>query len=206
MVPITITGANLDIRDLNAATDSVTAVIRVLGASGDYMALTGDALTQLNKLEFNKVGANNHLYTSDVNSANINNTISTISSNMDSLNTIFTKAGSDNLVSTDSSSNKMVKVDIQRIAQPTGGTANKVAVSPSGGVNTFSSVALQSGVHFRSDLNNTGTIFIGFSSAVLSQVGFPLYNGDQIFIETDNLNRIQAWSTVNGATLYYIGT
>jgi hypothetical protein len=59
---------------------------------------------------------------------------------------------------------------------PTGGTANKVAVSPSGGVNTFSSVTLQSGVHFRSDLNNTGTIFIGFSSAVSSQVGFPLYN------------------------------
>jgi hypothetical protein len=208
MVPITITGANLDIRDLNAATDSVTAVIRVLGASGDYMALTGDALTQLNKLEFNKFGANanNYLYTSDVNSANINNTVSTISSNMNSLNTIFTTTGSDNLVSTDSSSNKMVKVDIQRIAQPTGGTANKVAVSPSGGANTFSSVALQSGVHFRSDLNNTGTIFIGFSSAVLSQVGFPLYGGDQIFIETDNLNRIQAWSTVNGATLYYIGT
>jgi hypothetical protein len=207
MVPITVTGANLDIRDLNAATDSVTAVIRVLGASGDYMALTGDALTQLNKLKFNEVGAEyNYLYTSDVNSANINNTISTISSNMNSLNTIFTTTGSDNLVSTDSSSNKMVKVDIQRIAQPTGGTANKVAVSPSGGVNTFSSVALQSGVHFRSDLNNTGTIFIGFSSAVLSQVGFPLYNGDQIFIETDNLNRIQAWSTVNGATLYYIGT
>ena len=208
MVPITITGANLDIRDLNAATDSVTAVIRVLGASGDYMALTGDALTQLNKLEFNKFGANanNYLYTSDVNSANINNTVSTISSNMNSLNTIFTTTGSDNLVSTDSSSNKMVKVDIQRIAQPTGGTANKVAVSPSGAVNTFSSVALQSGVHFRSDLNNTGTIFIGFSSAVSSQVGFPLYIGDQIFIETDNLNRIQAWSTVNGATLYYIGT
>jgi hypothetical protein len=207
MVPITITGANLDIRDLNAATDSVTAVIRVLGASGDYMALTGDALTQLNKLKFNEVGAEyKYLYTSDVNSANINNTVSTISSNMNSLNTIFTTTGSDNLVSTDSSSNKMVKVDIQRIAQPTGGTANKVAVSPSGGVNTFSSVALQSGVHFRSDLNNTGTIFIGFSSAVSSQVGFPLYNGDQIFIETDNLNRIQAWSTVNGATLYYIGT
>jgi hypothetical protein len=206
MVPITVTGANLDIRDLNAATDSVTAVIRVLGASGDYMALTGDALTQLNKLKFNEVGAEyNYLYTSDVNSANINNTVSTISSNMNSLNTIFTTTGSDNLVSTDSSSNKMVKVDIQRIAQPTGGTANKVAVS-SGGVNTFSSVALQSGVHFRSDLNNTGTIFIGFSSAVSSQVGFPLYNGDQIFIETDNLNRIQAWSTVNGATLYYIGT
>jgi hypothetical protein len=125
---------------------------------------------------------------------------------MNSLNTIFTTTGSDNLISTDSSSNKMVKVDIQRIAQPTGGTANKVAVSPLGAVNTFSSVVLQSGVHFRSDLNNTGTIFIGFSSAVSSQVGFPLYNGDQIFIETDNLNRIQAWSTVNGATLYYIGT
>jgi hypothetical protein len=207
-IPVAVTGSvGIFGSGLTHLSTIATNTMRVLGASGDYMALTGDALTQLNKLKFNEVGAGyNYLYTSDVNSANINNTVSTISSNMNSLNTIFTTTGSDNLVSTDSSSNKMVKVDIQRIAQPTGGTANKVAVSPSGAVNTFSSVALQSGVHFRSDLNNTGTIFIGFSSAVSSQVGFPLYNGDQIFIETDNLNRIQAWSTVNGATLYYIGT
>ena len=71
----------------------------------------------------------------------------------------------------------------------------------------LSSVSLESGVNFRSDLaNTTQTIFIGTDAGVTNGVGYPLYNGDQLFIETDNLNRIFVASNVAGATLYYIAT
>jgi hypothetical protein len=95
-------------------------------------------------------------------------------------------------------------VDVKSIAQPTGGTAGTVT---SGTSHTqFGTSTLQSGVHFKSAVNNTGTIFVGFNSQVASGIGFPLYNGDQIFIETDNLDNIFHASTVAGATLHFIGT
>jgi hypothetical protein len=177
-----------------------TNTARVLGASGDYVGLTGEALTALNALKF--TGEN--LKTQDASTVAINSAVSTINTNIGTIEDILTSTSVTNSLVTANG----LKVDIKAIVQPTGGTANKVAIA-SGGAGTstiFSSVALSSGVHFRSDLNNTGTIFIGFSTAVSSQGGFPLYNGDQIFIETDNLNRIHAWSTIAGATLYYIGT
>ena len=177
-----------------------TNTARVLGASGDYVGLTGEALTALNALKF--TGEN--LKTQDASTVAINSAVSTINTNIGTIEDILTSTTVANSLVTANG----LKVDIKAIVQPTGGTANKVAIA-SGGAGTstiFSSVALSSGVHFRSDLNNTGTIFIGFSTAVSSQGGFPLYNGDQIFIETDNLNRIHAWSTIAGATLYYIGT
>ena len=177
-----------------------TNTARVLGASGDYVGLTGEALTALNALKF--TGEN--LKTQDASTVAINSAVSTINTNIGTIEDILTSTTVTNSLVTANG----LKVDIKAIVQPTGGTANKVAIA-SGGAGTstiFSSVALSSGVHFRSDLNNTGTIFIGFSTAVSSQGGFPLYNGDQIFIETDNLNRIHAWSTIAGATLYYIGT
>lgn len=177
-----------------------TNTARVLGASGDYVGLTGEAFTALNALKF--TGEN--LKTQDASTVAINSAVSTINTNIGTIEDILTSTTVANSLVTANG----LKVDIKAIVQPTGGTANKVAIA-SGGAGTstiFSSVALSSGVHFRSDLNNTGTIFIGFSTAVSSQGGFPLYNGDQIFIETDNLNRIHAWSTIAGATLYYIGT
>jgi hypothetical protein len=177
-----------------------TNTARVLGASGDYVGLTGEARTALNSLKF--TGEN--LKTQDASTVAINSAVSTINTNIGTIEDILTSTTVANSLVTANG----LKVDIKAIVQPTGGTANKVAIaSGAAGTSTiFSSVALSSGVHFRSDLNNTGTIFIGFSTAVSSQGGFPLYNGDQIFIETDNLNRIHAWSTIAGATLYYIGT
>lgn len=181
-IPITVTASDLDIRNLTSGTDSVSV-------SGT-VAVTN---TKIDSLTFN----GNDLQVSAFGLSSIGNNVSTINANIENLKTAF---GSTSLTS-----DGMVKVDIQKIAQPTGGTSNRVSVLNSSAT-TFTSVTLDSGVHFRSDLNNSGTIFIGFSNAVSSQIGFPLYSGDQIFIETSNLNKIQAWSTINGATLYYIGT
>jgi hypothetical protein len=208
-IPVAVTGSvGIFGQGLTHLSNIATNTGRVLGASGDYVGLTGAALTALTNLETTEgpVGGK-YLQVFELNSAATNTALSSISADSTVIKNIFQQTStSPNKVASQVDGVNAIHVDVKRIAQPTGGTANKVAVSTSGGVNTFSSVALQSGVHFRSDLNNTGAIFIGFSSAVSSQVGFPLYNGDQIFIETDNLNRLQAWSTVNGATLYYIGT
>ena len=201
VIPVEVTGTvNIGGTGLTHLSNIATNTLRVLGACGDYVGLTGEALTALNSLKF----TGNNLQTQDASTVAINSAVSTINTNIGTIEDILTSTTvANSLVTTNG-----LKVDIKAIAQPTGGTANKVAIA-SGGAGTstiFSSVALSSGVHFRSDLNNTGTIFIGFSTAVSSQGGFPLYNGDQIFIETDNLNRIHAWSTIAGATLYYIGT
>jgi hypothetical protein len=208
-IPVAVTGSvGIFGQGLTHLSNIATNTGRVLGASGDYVGLTGAALTALTSLETTE-GPNGgkYLQVFELNSAATNTALSSISADSTVIKNIFQQTStSPNKVASQVDGVNAIHVDVKRIAQPTGGTANKVAVSTLGGVNTFSSVALQSGVHFRSDLSNSGTIFIGFSSAVSSQVGFPLYNGDQIFIETDNLNRLQAWSTVNGATLYYIGT
>jgi hypothetical protein len=201
VIPVEVTGTvNIGGTGLTHLSNIATNTLRVLGACGDYVGLTGEALTALNSLKF----TGNNLQTQDASTVAINSAVSTINTNIGTIEDILTSTSVTNSLVTANG----LKVDIKAIVQPTGGTANKVAIA-SGGAGTstiFSSVALSSGVHFRSDLNNTGTIFIGFSTAVSSQGGFPLYNGDQIFIETDNLNRIHAWSTINGATLYYIGT
>jgi len=68
------------------------------------------------------------------------------------------------------------------------------------------SLNLESGIHFKSDLSNSGVVFVGFNNQVSTQIGFPLYAGDQIFIETNNLNNMYVSSTINGATVYFIGT
>ena len=201
VIPVEVTGTvNIGGTGLTHLSNIATNTLRVLGACGDYVGLTGEALTALNSLKF----TGNNLQTQDASTVAINSAVSTINTNIGTIEDILTSTTvANSLVTTNG-----LKVDIKAIAQPTGGTANKVAIASgvAGTSTIFSSVALSSGVHFRSDLNNTGTIFIGFSTAVSSQGGFPLYNGDQIFIETDNLNRIHAWSTIAGATLYYIGT
>lgn len=194
MVAITITGADLDIRSLNAATDSVTAVIRVLGASGDYVAITGDPGTNLGKLSFVTFGNNNALQVTD-------SGLGVVTSNQ-AAQTAFINTISSNLSNV--ISNNQLKVNIEAIAQPTGGTCGALAVTT--GSTNLGTSTLQSGIHFRSKLENTGVIFIGFNSQVTSGVGFPLYNGDQIFIETDNLNKIFVSSDTAGSTLYFIGT
>ena len=178
-----------------------------LGTTGTIrVEVTGNINTKfLDKVEFAEEQNLKWLRVAGFKDTSMNDALGNIDADTGDLKTIFTDT---NGTVTSLLTSKGLKVDIQAIAQPTGGTANKVAIA-SGGAGTstiFSSVALSSGVHFRSDLNNTGTIFIGFSTAVSSQGGFPLYQGDQIFIETDNLNKIHAWSTITGATLYYIGT
>jgi hypothetical protein len=192
VIPIAITGtANI------GNTVGVTGSVTINGS----VAVTNTALTDMT---FNDIGGNKHLR---VNDPSLTTTLTGINTGLGSISTdtssLVTAFGSTLLVNKGS-----IKVAVQSIAQPTGITSGKIAVP----VNTsaafnFPLTPLESGVHFKSDLSNTNaTIFIGSSTGVTNGNGYPLYNGDQIFIETGNMDKIYVSSTAAGATLYYIGT
>jgi hypothetical protein len=55
---------------------------------------------------------------------------------------------------------------------------------------------IKSGVHLKSPISNTTTIYVGGSSLLTSSTsGFPLEPGESVFIEIDNINKIYAVST-----------
>lgn len=208
-VPVAVTGSvNIMGLGLTHLNDIKNNTMRVLGASGDYIGITGDVRDKILTMEFVVAGGNNYLKTFDTNSANNLATLGGIQSYASSLATALTQtSATSTLITTDTVTNtgNLLKVDVKRIAQPTGGTSGRVA-APSGSATQMGTSTLESGIHFKSDLSNTGTVFVGFNNQVASQIGFPLYAGDQIFIETDNLNKMFVASTVSGSTVYFIGT
>lgn len=179
-IPITVTASNLDIRDLSSSTDSVAVTGSVSVSNHPAFTFNGGDLQVL-----------------PTGLPAISNNVDTIKTSTSNLSTAFG--------STPLTSGGNVKVDIQKIVQPTGGTSGRIA-APSGSATQMGGLSLESGIHFKSDLSNSGVVFVGFNSQVSSQIGFPLYAGDQIFIETNNLNKMFVSSTINGATVYFIGT
>ena len=201
-IAIGVTATDFDIRNLSSATDSVYADTRVLtGACGDEVGITGSAWTIIEKFNtaITSPEGGNRLRTDDANGTDIKNGVNALSSSLTSI---------DGKISTDTTLGGGIKVSVVGVAQPTGITSGKIAPPiNSSSATQLSANTLQSGVHFKSDLVNTsGTIFIGSGTAVTGGNGYPLYNGDQIFIETDNLNKIFISATAAGLTLYYIGT
>lgn len=190
MIPIAITGtANI------GNTVGVTGSVSISNTS---IAVTNSALTSM-------TFADTALEVTDTGLAT---SLSAMTTSLGSIDTdtgsLVTAFGSTSLLTTSGN----IKVAVQSIAQPTGITSGKIAVpANTSAAFNFSSKALDSGVHFKSDLSNTtATIFIGSGTGITNGNGYPLYNGDQIFIETDNMDKIYVSSTVAGATLYYIGT
>lgn len=205
-IPIEVTATNLDIRNLTL-TDSVYAHTRLLGSSGsdlDKVDLTGTAGDAINKLRlsFNEVvkDAEYRVATDDVQAEVIKGTVSTISTDIDNIDANFT-----NVLNTGKTA---VKVEVTSVAQPTGLTSGWVNATV-GSVTqlTAASTTLKSGVHLKTSLNNANSvIYVQSSGAQPAGRGYPLFNGDQIFIELDNLNRIWLSAETAGGTLYYIAS
>ena len=201
-IAIGVTATDFDIRNLSSATDSVYADTRVLsGACGDEVGITGSAWTIIEKFNtaITSPEGGNRLRTDDANGTDIKNGINALGNTLSSIDT---------KIITDTALGGGIKVSVVGVAQPTGITSGRIAPPiNSSSATQLSANTLQSGVHFKSDLANTsGTIFIGSGTAVTGGNGYPLYNGDQIFIETDNTNKIFISATAAGLTLYYIGT
>jgi hypothetical protein len=183
-IPIAVTASDLDIRGLSSSTDSVAVTGSVLVSNQPAFSFDGNS--QLKVVE----GSASSLATS----------MNSLSNSVSNLSTAFGSAASTSLTST-TNGIKMLKVDVQNIAQPTGGTY--------GSINVTSAVALgnqvlQSGVHLKSVSSNQGIIRVGFNNQVAT-VGFPLDAGDQLFIETNNTSNIFVAANT-GCTLSYIGT
>lgn len=201
-VPVRVSATNLSIRSLDASTDTVNTVVRVLGASGDYVGLTGDAWTSLNNISAAVVKnspAFNVMKTDDINASGIK-------SSVDSVNSSVTKI-QDNIKTAFDTGTSSIRVNVVSVSQPGGVTSGRVNCSPTAA--PLGSFSLNSGVHLKADIANSNTtpIFVG-SVAMMTNAtnGIPLYNGDMIFIETDNTNKIYFSCATAGLTLYYVGT
>lgn len=200
--PISVTpfsGATFNTRYLSNATDSV-GISGTVGITGT-IAITGAVTnTNLDAMTFAVVDTNKALRVTDVASTATAASVSTVATEIAKLTTAF---GNASLLD-----GTNVNVSVTKIIQPTGITSAKISVTATTTAATnLASFALQSGVHFKSDLvNTTSTIYIGTNAGVTNGTGYPLYNGDQLFIETDNTNKIWISSTQAGSTLYYIGT
>jgi len=206
-VPVAVTGSvNIMGMGLTHLNDISVNTARVLGASGDYIGITGDVRDKINDIEFTTGPSGlKYLQVFDLNSSAINTSATTVAADSTAIKNIFqATSASPNKLASQVDGVNAVNVDVKRIAQPTGGTSGRIA-APSGGTQ-MGSLNLESGIHFKSDLSNSGVVFVGFNNQVSTQIGFPLYAGDQIFIETNNLNNMYVSSTINGATVYFIGT
>ena len=191
-----VTGS-FPIRGLSSATDSiaVTGGVAVNGTVS-VSGFTGTQLAALAGTVFNS-----KVSVSDSGLSNLDTKLGNIDTDTSE---IVTALGTVPLHNSASGSARALQVAVLSVTQPNGATSGRISVTTS--LSQLSNSALQSGVHFKSDLNNTAaTIFVATIGAPANS-GYPLYNGDQIFIETDNLSRIWVQSTAAGATLYYIGT
>ena len=191
-IPIAVTASAFDIRALTSAKDSIAATV-----SGN-VGVTGDVRDQINKLDFVRIDATTEaLLVKDSGLTAVATSIGNLSDTTSDIKT--------NLAAVTNANNQL-KVSIEAIAQPTGGTSGNIGnVSNTSTAIQFSSVTLQSGVHLKASPNNTGTIFVGFAGTNTT-TGFPLLNGDQIFIETNNLNKIFFASSTANQTLHFCGT
>ena len=194
--PISVTpfsGATFNTRYLSSTNDTVgiTGTIAITGAVTN---------TNLDAMTFADVSNNKALRVADAASTATAGSVSTVATEIAKLTTAF---GNASLLD-----GTNVNVSVTKIIQPTGITSAKISVpATTSAATNLPSFALQSGVHFKSDLvNTTSTIYIGTNAGVTNGTGYPLYNGDQLFIETDNTNKIWISSTQAGSTLYYIGT
>lgn len=209
-VAIGVTATDLDIRNLSSTTDSVYAQVRLLGASGsdfDKVDLGGTAALVTDRfysaLNRNDDGGFFQLKTDDVSTATILTEITTEGTGIKALAAkIDTALNQTYKASAAESSNQALRVFVAGVAQPSGATSGRITVSAS--AVQMANNPLNSGIHFKSDLGNSNsTIFVGTNNT--AQIGYPLYNGDQVFIETDNTNKIWLSATA-GATVYFIGT
>lgn len=199
-IAIGVTATDFDIRNLSSATDSVYADTRVLtGACGDEVGITGSAWTIIEKFNTaitSPTDGGNRLRTDDANGTDIKNGVNALGNTLSSI---------DGKISTDTTLGNGIKVSVVGVAQPTGITSGKVAASASPTATQLGNFVLKSGIHIKSDLvNTTSTVFVGYDS--VSTNGYALFNGDQIFIETDNTNKIWISASTAGSTVYYIGT
>jgi len=206
-IPIGVTATDLDIRSLTFGTDSVYAETRFLGSCGsvkDLVDFNGTAGTAINKLNLSfttvREDAEYRVKTDDAQAEVIKGTVGEISSSIAKIDGNFTGVLNN--------AKSAVKVEVTSVAQPTGLTSGWVNATV-GSVTqlTANSTTLKSGVHLKTSLNNaTSVIYVQSSGAQAAGRGYPLFNGDQIFIELDDLNKIWLSAETAGGTLYYIAS
>ena len=100
----------------------------------------------------------------------------------------------------------IIQSKVTEIVRPTKFVNGSKALTSTAAALT-SSTTIKVGVHIKSPLTNTDTIYIGSSTLLTSPGdGYPLEPGESIFIEIDNPNKIYARCPVNAQTVTYIAS
>lgn len=203
----------LYIQNATGTSLTVTGGVRIVGVdSGLTIGVTSALFTAMYNAVENPTSSANASFRLSPNSAlntSLTDTATALSGlcgSVKTLSDVFVTSGGNNVIA-EVGGVKSLRVSVADVVQPSAVTAGRVGLTTTEGIQ-LPSFALESGVNLRSDLRNTTqTIFVSNTAVGASGgLGFPLYNGDQIFIETDNLNKIFVASTPAGATLYYIGS
>jgi hypothetical protein len=185
----------------------VYAETRFLGSCGsvkDLVDFNGTAGTAINKLNLSfttvREDTEYRVKTDDAQAEVIKGTVGLIETDIGNIDGNFT-----GVLNSDKTA---VKVEVTSVAQPAGVTSGWVNATV-GSVTqlTANSTTLKSGVHLKTSLNNaTSVIYVQSSGAQAAGRGYPLFNGDQIFIELDDLSKIWLSAETAGGTLYYIAS
>lgn len=208
--PIPITTEVTGSVGVNNAAGTSLAVNGAVAVSNASIAVTNSTITNLNgAIVGSGTDASVRMSADSTLSGSLTNTATALSGlcgSVKTLSDVFVTSGGNNVIA-EVGGVKSLRVSVADVVQPSAVTAGRVGLSTTEGIQ-LGSFGLESGVNLRSDLRNTTqTIFVSNTAVGASGgLGFPLYNGDQIFIETDNLNKIFVASTPAGATLYYIGS
>jgi hypothetical protein len=88
---------------------------------------------------------------------------------------------------------------------PTTGTSGQTTVPTAGTFVSLGTGNLTRGVHVRGLFANTGIIRVRYTGNGTT-TGFELGAGDLVWLDADNLSRIQIDATVNGNGVSYIGS
>jgi len=184
---IIVTATNLNTRNLNYGTDSVTVSETNLPTISTNVSSIKNSATNINSSISKQTTS-----------------IETLKSTVDGLQSLIS-----NLNSTVSTIEGRKRMHVSAMTNvPSTVSSGKAVVSPTGTqLKTPGVVSLTSGVYIKSNAGNSATVFVGDAKILQSASnGYPLEAGEQLFLAVDDPGNIYAISSTGSQVLHFVGS
>ena len=100
-----------------------------------------------------------------------------------------------------------VNARISEIVKPIRILSGNKSVTSTAGQIYNGTFAIKTGIHIKSPVSNTETVYIGSNALATSSInGYPLEPGETLFLEIDNINKIYAAAAAGTQTIHFITT
>lgn len=100
-----------------------------------------------------------------------------------------------------------VNARISEIVKPVRILSGNKSVTSTAGQIYNGTFAIKTGIHIKSPVSNTETVYIGSNALATSSInGYPLEPGESLFLEIDNINKIYAAAASGTQTIHFITT